>query len=87
MGLTFKEFLRTLPAAVAPLSFEVKGRSVIIGHPAGRIEIGLGDTMERRIASIRLPVTRIEFSFAGLNADDRQLFMERFDLYFHRGGG
>ena len=87
MGLTFREFLRTLPGAIAPLTFQLDGRAVTIVHPAGTILINLEETGERKIASIRLPVTPVEFNFRGLSEADQKEFMRRFDLYFHRGGG
>ena len=41
----------------------------------------------RVIALIRLPVLRMHFQFQGLSADERLIFMRRFDLYTQRGGG
>ena len=87
MGLTFTEFLRTLPAAIGPFNFHLEGQAITIVHPSGTILIVLHETGERRIASMRLPVTRVDFSFNGLEAVQRKAFMERFDLYYHRGGG
>jgi len=36
---------------------------------------------------VRLPVLRVGFAFEGVDADQRQRFMKRFDLYMQRGGG
>ena len=87
MGLTFSEFMRTLPAAIEPLTFHLEGRAITIVHPAGTIRIILHETADRRIASMRLPVTPVDFRFNGLEEASRKEFMDRFDLYFHRGGG
>jgi hypothetical protein len=87
MGLTFRDFLRTLPAAIEPLTFHLDGRSVTIVHPTGTILIILHETAERKIASMRLPVTQVDFRFTGMAVVERKEFMDRFDLYFHRGGG
>ncbi|MCP4283943.1 MAG: hypothetical protein GY792_05770 [Gammaproteobacteria bacterium] len=87
MGLTFKEFLRTLPAAIVPLTFQLNHREVTIAHPAGTVLINLHKTGERKIASMSLPVTQVDFRFSGLDEKERKAFMDRFDLYFHRGGG
>ncbi|MCB1761247.1 MAG: hypothetical protein KDI68_15860 [Gammaproteobacteria bacterium] len=87
MGLTEREFLRTLPAAVAPLAYRIEGRVVTVDHPQGEIIFRLHQSRERRIASLSLPVTRVDFSFAGLDEAIRARFLERFDLCFHRGGG
>lgn len=87
MGLTVDEFLRTLPAAIKPLNFVLRGNAISIAHEQGAILINLHPTGERRIASICLPVTRVDFDFTGIQSDERSMFMQRFELYFHRGGG
>lgn len=87
MGLNRAEFERSLPSAVAPRTYHVEGRRYIIDHPEGRVLIILGETGERRIAALALPVTPVEFCFEGLDGEARSRFMERFDRYFQRGGG
>ena len=86
MGVTREEFLRTLPAAVAPLPWELDGDRVLIHHPAGSIRITLFPRPPRRIAALRLPVLGVTFQFTVPSAA-RRAFMTRFDLAFHRGGG
>ncbi len=87
MGITFSEFLRTLPAAVAPLVYRVEDRTVTLEHPGGLIEIRLHATGERRLGAIRLPVTPVEFRFSGISQRQREQFLARFDLHYQRGGG
>lgn len=87
MGLTLNDFIRSLPSAVAPLTYRLEGRVFTIAHPAGSVVIALGKTGERRIASLSLPVTPVEFEFIGLDEAARSQFMRRFDQYFQRGGG
>lgn len=87
MGLTLNDFIRSLPAAVAPQAYRQAGRTFTVEHPAGSVVITLGETGERRIASLSLPVTPVEFQFNGLDEAARGRFMERFDRYFQRGGG
>ncbi len=87
MGITLSEFQRTLPSAVSPLTFSWEGRVVTVNHPDGHIQISLGETSERALGSFRLPVTPVEFLFVGPQQNERQEFIERFDLCFHRGGG
>ena len=87
MGLTHREFMRTLPAALGGLDYRVEPGRIDIDHPAGTIRITLHPTGERRIAALVLPVTPVEFRFDGLDAAQRQQFMARFERYFHRGGG
>lgn len=87
MGVTRREFMRTLPSAIAPLAWESAGEQLLIPHPAGSIRLTLAPAQVRRIASLELPVLRVEFAFHGLDAGQRESFMHRFDLAFHRGGG
>ena len=87
MGMTHEEFMRTLPAAVSPLSVHAHPGGVVLRHPAGEIRIDLQPGPERRIAALRLPVLLVSFRFSGLDRAQRATFMERFDLAFHRGGG
>jgi len=87
MGLTLADFLRSLPSAIEPLTYRAEGRVFTIDHPAGSVVITLGETGERRIASLSLPVTPVTFQFNGLDGSDRERFMQRFDRYFQRGGG
>ncbi|MEN8129184.1 MAG: hypothetical protein ABFS45_03095 [Pseudomonadota bacterium] len=87
MGLTLEEFKRSLPAAITPLHYRIRGRSIRIEHPAGEIHIQLQPTTERRIAALAIPLTPVEFTFYGLNDAQRRLFMQQFNRHFQRGGG
>ena len=60
---------------------------VLIETPAGALRIRLSPQGERRIASLRLPVTVIEFSFPGWTQPRVDEFLARFDRCFQRGGG
>lgn len=85
--MTRREFMRTLPSAIAPLTWESTGNRLRIPHPGGSVWLTLAPSPARRIASLELPVLRVEFTFHGLDAGQRESFMRRFDLAFHRGGG
>jgi len=87
MGLNLAEFSRSIVGAVKPHSYTVDGRVFTIQHPEGQIDITLGETKVRRIALLALPVTFVKFDFGSVGEASRVLFMERFDRYFHRGGG
>ena len=87
MGFTLEELMHPLPAAVAPHPFRLEGRCIYIEHPAGEVRITLQQSTERRIASMVIPCTVVEFGFYGLDAEQRRQFMQRFDLYTQRGGG
>jgi hypothetical protein len=87
MGLERAEFLRLLPAAVAPRPYRLEGDSIQVEDPGGGIRIRLHPTTERRIAGLGLPVTRVEFTFEGLDSAVRNAFMEQFERHYQRGGG
>ena len=87
MGIVHRDLFRSLPAAVGEHDYEVQGRRVLITIGEGQIEISLGEQRERRIALLRLPVTTVTFTVHNLAEDVLNRFMERFDLYFRRGGG
>ena len=87
MGLSRREFMRTLPAAIAPLNFQPDEKTISIDHPGGNVQIRLQEMPDRRIGAIQIPKTSVEFRFFGLNEDERSYFMHRFDLHFQRGGG
>lgn len=87
MGLTVAEFLRTLPAAVAPLEQVVSGGRISIVHPAGEIRITLTPAPPRRLGMLSIPVTLVDFDLGELDVAERRRFLRRFDACFQRGGG
>ena len=87
MGLTHREFMRTLPAAIAPLDYQLDEEIISIVHPGGSVQICLQEMPDRRICAIQIPRTTVEFRFSGLSGNERAQFIHRFDLHFQRGGG
>jgi len=87
MGLSQKEFMRTLPAAIAPLVFQLGDQIISVDHPGGNLLIRLQEMPDRRIGAIRIPRMSVEFRFSGLDEDERNHFIHHFDLHFQRGGG
>ena len=87
MGLTHREFLRELPAAIAYRRFRTEGNRIHVELGGASLVITLGPERVRRIAALRLPRTMVGFEFDGVTTRERQAFMQRFDLCFRRGGG
>lgn len=90
MGTTPNDFTRTLPNAVGERIVTRQGLSFVVESerfPQQRVAIELTPQPDRCIASIRLPVTHVELRFDGFDDGQQQAFLERFDLYFHKGGG
>lgn len=88
MGITHREFFRSLPAALGRWVYSVSGLNTIqVEGPEGPVVIRLGAESERRIGSLRLPSTRVELDFAGYSESAVTAFMREFDIHFQRGGG
>ena len=87
MGITHREFFRTLPAALAPTPYTVQDRDVVISDDTQRLVISLSPEGRRRIAALSLPTTQVHFTFSGYSSQDVEQFMARFDRAFQRGGG
>jgi len=87
MGLSVAEFLRGIPALAGSDGWRREGNLVVLAHPRGEIRIRLQPREPRRLASLEVPVTRVEFDLSSLDAQARQHFMQRFDLHYRRGGG
>ncbi len=87
MGIDHAELFRRLPAAVGFRDYRVVEDAIILQEDHRSIEIRYSDEEIRRLGAMRLPITRLEFRFAGYSEDEINAFMSRFDLYFRRGGG
>lgn len=87
MGVSHAEFFSVLPRLLDRHDYRVDGNTVVHEYDGKRIAFTLGPEMQRKIASIRLPVTRIEVTMDGFSEQEQKEFMERFDLRFRRGGG
>ena len=87
MGCTEAEWLGWLPAAMGDCPWQQAGAAVLATIGAGTLQLRWQAMPPRVIALMRMPVLRVNFEFQGLNADERYVFMKRFDLYMQRGGG
>jgi hypothetical protein len=87
MSISREEFLRTLPAALGTSHFTVADDRVFVATGARSLAIEFTEEAPLQIASVVLPFARIELRFSGYNDDEIAEAVERFDLYFRRGGG
>jgi hypothetical protein len=87
MGLTHADFFRLLPQVLAGRCWRRNGATVIIIEECRQLTIQLAPEAERRMASLRLPVTRVNLAFDGYTEQDSAAFMARLERYFQRGGG
>ena len=87
MGLSHREFFRSLQPLEREWQCQIRDDGVLIHYDEGEIEIILGKEGRRKIATMSLPRTEVRFYFSGLSALQRQKFFHRFDLAYRRGGG
>ena len=87
MGLTHAEFFKTLPAAIGHLAYTRDGNVIRVDYEGRCVQFELGPQQVREIALLRMPHTPVKFNFHRFSDAQRETFMERFDLYFRRGGG
>jgi len=87
MTVTRAEFRRLLPAAVGGDAFVEEPDAFLHHEPERSWKIGFAALPELRIGLVRLARHRVEFEFDGYAADEIDVFMARFELYFRRGGG
>lgn len=87
MGGTSAEWRRLLAGALTPYVWQDLGNAAQVVVGAGLVQIRWTALAPRVIAQMRLARLNVRFDFEGLDAEQRQAFMKRLDLYTHRGGG
>ena len=87
MGLTHKDFYRTIEQALGPGAIKINSNTVVFVNVRGKLVIELGEERERKISLLRFPVTDVKMKFLGYSDDSIVKALKRFSLYFKRGGG
>ncbi|MFQ5784442.1 MAG: hypothetical protein ACE5H8_06425 [Alphaproteobacteria bacterium] len=87
MGISHADFFRILPKALGASDYRIEGDRIRLGDADRHLDITLAAEGVRRIASITLPVTRVTLAFHGYAPAEVAATLERFDLYYRRGGG
>ena len=87
MGINHADFFRILPKALGTDDYAQTGTGAVLEGGGKRLEISLGPVGKRTIALLALPVTMVTMRFTGYGEAELDEAMERFDLYFRRGGG
>lgn len=87
MGCTEAEWLGWLPAALGSNAWQRDGASAQVSIAPGSLRIQWRKAEPRVLGLARIPRLLVRFAFAGLDDDQRYVFMKRFDLYMQRGGG
>ena len=87
MGLSHREFFASLVTLAREFPCRVSDSSAIVEYDSGEIHIALGTESQRQLGLMKLPQTWVSLEFRNLSKAQRAIFLERFDLAFHRGGG
>jgi hypothetical protein len=87
MTIARDEFLRSLPGAVAGAAFAVEGSAIRPVEPGQGWRIALDPLPDLCLGAIRLQRHRVTIFLADHDDAATRRFLERFELYFRRGGG
>ena len=87
MSISRSDFFRTLPDALGTNTLVVAGDRVTVEIPGRHLTILFREEPPLRIASLTLPSAHVELRFEGYGEAEQEAAVERFDLYFRRGGG
>jgi hypothetical protein len=87
MTISRDAFLRSLPGAVGHVAFDACGPDIRFADRGRGWRIALVALPDLEIGMIRLPRQRVEIFLTGYDEDAARRFIDRFELYFRRGGG
>lgn len=89
MTITHAEFRRTLANAVVGWDYRVQGDEIYVSLDSDTgIHIHLSEEYQRPIGpTVSLPQVEVTMEFVGLTSVEADVFLQRFDRYFQRGGG
>ena len=87
MGLTHKDFFRTIKNAIGEENLEIRSHSVVLRSGSKNLKIELGPERKRSIGLLDFPVTHVTMSYVGYSSKAIKESLKRFNLYFKRGGG
>jgi len=87
MGITRKEFLRSLASALNEQPYRLAHNEVIVSDAGRQIAITLCEQHEQLIGSLKLPRMLVEFTFSGYSDSEAETLMAHINIHFQRGGG
>lgn len=87
MTISREEFLRLLAGAVGAVDYRANG--AVLSHQDGdrRWEIRLEELPALSRGMLLLPRHRVEIRLVGYDSPEAQVFLDRFERHFQRGGG
>lgn len=87
MTITHADFFRLLPKVLADYQYRISGQTIYIKYLSGNVTIQLKPETTRKIGNLELPVTHITFQFENIATDQMQIFFEKFNRSYQKGGG
>jgi hypothetical protein len=87
MTISRHDFLRSLPGAVGHVPFRIDDGDIRPLDADGRWRIVITALADLSIGMIRLPRHRVEIFLTSCDTEETRRFLQRFELYFRRGGG
>ena len=88
MALTQKMFLDTLPRALDSDAYTWDGEKAVLQQQDGRcFTIIFSEQPGFALGGFSIPRARVVLEFRGYDDEEAEAAIQRFDRYFHRGGG
>ena len=87
MSISHSDFFRLLPRALESYQYNVNPPHVTVHISKGELAISLDEESVHKIASLTLPSTKVHFEFKDVDDADMEIFFEKFEMSFRRGGG
>jgi len=84
---SLKECLRELAVALGGHDFEVAGDRVTVKDEGRTLTIDLVYEGNRRLGSLDLPMTRVDYAFVGYDEPQAKDFMAHLSQHMMRAGG
>jgi len=87
MALTRKMFFETLPRALDTDAYTVHGDVVTLAVAARTLTITFAEQAIFKLGGFAIPRANITLEFTGYSDEEAEAALQRFQRYFHRGGG
>ena len=87
MGYSHHEFIRQFKIFASDLDYEINDSDIVILGKKSCLTIKLQQQADRIIASLRIPHLLVIFTFENYSQQQQNIFLQQFDLSFHKGGG
>jgi len=87
MALTQKMFLDTLPRALDSDAYTWDGEKAVLQQDGRSFTIFFSTQASFTLGGFSIPRAKVCLELSGYSDDEAEATIQRFDRYFHRGGG